>query len=266
VLGDDGSGGADRVRERRQGRRDQGHGLAGGNQAHGGDRARAEQRAGGSDSRAFPGLPHAVGQPGIGVERGRQEPAGGAQTCQGDRLLAPSRCGGHHHEGFPVHHRHLELTGAQALELPGAGAVDERHVGLAVPYVVERVRLRGVEHLDADAGRELLEETQQPGQNGHARGRRAGDRQPPGSTGPDGAHHGLRLLEEVEDLGGPLDQVAAGLGRLHAAWMPLEQGDAQLSFELGDGGAERRLGHGQPLCGSGHRALVDDRGQVAQLA
>jgi hypothetical protein len=64
---------------------------------------------------------------------------------------------------------------------------------------------------------------------------------------------------------GARDEAVAVGSRCHAARGPVEQGDAQGAFQLGDGGRDRRLRQVEQPSGLAEAPLLGDREQDAEL-
>jgi len=74
------------------------------------------------------------------------------------------------------------------------------------------------------------------------------------------------LLHGCEDLPGPSEEGAAGVGQGDPAGAPLQQGGAEFLLERLDLGAQGRLAQVEALGGPAEISLLGDRHEVAQLA
>jgi hypothetical protein len=63
-----------------------------------------------------------------------------------------------------------------------------------------------------------------------------------------------------------VEERASGVRELHLAGGADEEGDSEIALELSNRGAERRLGHVQPLRGAAEIELLGHGGEVAQVA
>ncbi len=76
----------------------------------------------------------------------------------------------------------------------------------------------------------------------------------PGEVGQGAA----RIIEDIQDLIGPGQQGAAGLGQADFAAQPIEQAHLQLLLQASDALADRRLGQMQSLAGTGEASGLGD--------
>ncbi|MNP13820.1 hypothetical protein D3C76_1061170 [compost metagenome] len=85
-----------------------------------------------------------------------------------------------------------------------------------------------------------------------------GEHQPAADLATEVGQGAAGVVQHIEDLVGPWQQGAAGLGQAHLAADPVEQAHAQLAFQRRDTLAHRRLGQVQALSGFGKAAGLGD--------
>ena len=88
------------------------------------------------------------------------------------------------------------------------------------------------------------------------------------APGAQAAHIGelrLQLAVSLQDPGGALDVLFPGIGQTEPGGATLEEGDAQLRFQTGNGLAERGLRHKEPPGSGGDGAFLGDGGDVSQF-
>ncbi len=67
-----------------------------------------------------------------------------------------------------------------------------------------------------------------------------------------------RIIENIENLVGPRQQGAPGLGQAHFTPQTIEQAHLQLLLQPGDAFADRRLGQVQSFAGAGEASGLGD--------
>ena len=116
------------------------------------------------------------------------------------------------------------------------------------------------------AGAALCKIGQYPGQHGGTQV--MGDAQVY-APGAQAAHVGelrLQLAVSFQNAGGALDVLLPGIGQPEPGRAALEECDAQLRFQAGNGLAERGLRHEEPPGSGGDGAFLGDGGDVNQFA
>src|ERR1044072_554690 len=72
-------------------------------------------------------------------------------------------------------------------------------------------------------------------------------------------------IDLIEDGPGALQKGSAGIGQLHASWLPPEQLNVQFLLQAADLHAQRGLLDPQALCSTGHVLFFSNCNEVAQV-
>ena len=138
----------------------------------------------------------------------------------------------------------------------------EAVVDLAVLDQADQLRQRPTGQAEPDLGvdrEERLKHRRQPVE-GAGRERHAPPLQPPHV-----AQFGGRVVQLLEDPIDVPEERGPVLRQAQASPPAIEQGDAELTFQAGDGSAQRWLGHVQRFGRSGHVLELGDHPEVREL-